>query len=150
MEKINWTERFDKRIAEAKAKIEAQKAAFAKVSPPVEAASLTSETIIEGKSVAHWAAQEGDIPGWALWAVRNWKARGSPTPANKVLDKITKLREDAESNVKFAALDKSKAALLSDPVKKKKLLAAADKKSARAAELFAEADKLAVEFKEGK
>lgn len=146
---INWTERFDRRYAETKAKLAAQKALFVKATPPVDPAAITSDTPVEGKTVGEWAAilpETTEAPGWAIWAVREWKARGSPTPKTKVLDQITALREDAEKLVTFANLDKEKATKLSGD-KAKKLLKAAEKKSDKAMKLFDEADKIARESK---
>lgn len=148
-EKVNWTERFDRAYKAAKERQERAIQSFGDPKkPPVEPSELTSETVIEGKPVSFWAQSEESLPGWASWAVRKWKANGTPTPDSKVLAIITEIRENAEKQAKFAALDKEKAARISDPIKAKKLLAAAQKKSEKAELLFAEADKIAKEHKE--
>jgi len=123
---------------------------------PLEPSEIRDTTRIEGKTVGSWAKlldkreldnKKGkvldltDLPGWAVWAVRKWKERGSPTKdaiatreAQDKLDKADKLE-------RFALLDKNKADNIRkfDPVKAKKLVAQSDKKTEQATELRNEA-----------
>jgi hypothetical protein len=147
-----WLVRYEAIKAAARARLAVQRAeAQPKRQPPVDPKTLTSETIIEGDTVANWDAKATrdmedckskvldmtDFPGWALWAVYHWQRLGKPTPSTKVLEEVTTLREEAEKLVKFAALDQEKAKSQND----KK---AASKK---AAEKFDKANKIAKEHK---
>lgn len=160
-----FAQKLDRLYAEKKAKLKAQAAEFGPPkAPPFDAKTITSDTVLSGKTVAEWSAEiairdentargalvdYSDLPPFVTWAVAKWHGNGCPTPSTKVLDQITKLRQDAEDAVKFSNLDREKAAKEGNPKKAKKLLEAAQKKSDKAATLFAEADRLAVEHKEG-
>jgi len=155
-----FAKRLDAVRERIRAKLAADKAAFGPPKPlPMNPGELLSTTVIEGKAVSEWSqemddfieSQKGiadmtDFPGWSVWAVDQWRMRGKPTPSTKVLGEITKLRDEAEDLVKFSAMDKDKSEKLPDK-KAKKLLEAAQKKSDKAAELFAKANELAREHK---
>jgi hypothetical protein len=159
-EPSEWAKRVQERVMALRIKQAQHKAAQApRNAPPLEAAAITSETVLAGKTVKEWDAEIEarvdkaastkildltDLPDWVTWAILKWKANGKPTPLTKVADQVDKLREKAEELVKFANMDKEKAKNQS-ATKATKLMEAAEKKFAKSAELFKEAADIAKE-----
>jgi len=160
-EPTEFSKRYQAAKDKARARQEAGKALYGPPNvAPFNASDLLSTTVIAGKDIATWDKEiEAHIeattgkffdlssyPDWVCWAVSKWNHNGKPTPSTKVLNQITKLREDAEKLVTFANLDKEKAKN-QDAIKAKKLTKAAEAKNEKAAKLFEEANALAKEHK---
>jgi hypothetical protein len=160
-EPTEFSKRYQAAKDKARARQEAGKALYGPPNePPFNPSDLLSTTEIAGHTISDWdkileqhietvgtkVVDLSGYPDWVCWAVSKWNHNGKPTPSMKVLDQITKLREDAEKLVTFANLDKEKAKN-QDAVKAKKLTKAAEAKNEKAAKLFEEANALAKEHK---
>jgi hypothetical protein len=150
--------------------------------PPFDASVLYEDTVVEGKTIEQWiavleakeeTAREARrdrskliildftaLPGWALWAVEKWRARGCPTKKGAMRDEYATLKEKAEAQDKYAAMDENDAKellmgvegmrkqgakpklLKKEKAKAEKKLDAAKKKRAKAEAFRAEAEAL--------
>lgn len=77
--------------------------------PPCSRDSLMDTTVIEGRTVKEWSdateaekethrgsGYTSELPGWAVWAVRNWVGLGSPTATGMTRRAVLALLEKAE------------------------------------------------------
>lgn len=131
---------------------------------PLDPSDIKDTTRIEGKTVGTWAKvlekreldangkilDLTDIPGWATWAVRKWKERGSPTKDAIALAEAKSKNEKADKLERFAKLDKNKAEQIQkfEPAKAKKLLGQFDKKMEQVTQLRNEANAILKKMEE--
>jgi hypothetical protein len=129
---------YAKRVAKHRAEVQATlaknreiAAKTVKAIPPVKPEDLLDSTRIEGKQVSTWAKEIEKLedkaeslrklkpgtlpiidltilPGWAVWAVEQWKARGRPTKNDRIKIEIELMLEKADKLERFATLDRKK------------------------------------------
>jgi hypothetical protein len=165
---------YAQRSAEIRAAQQAKYTAMrASLAPRQPRARTLGETIVEGRMVKEWdievtkmeeAADDqrretgklvvvdssAHFPPAASEAVAHWRALGRPTEYDETAAVLKRLRDEAEKNITFASLEDDRVKQFEEMKNDKKVAqhrkyAATNR--AKAAKLFAEAEKVAADYK---
>jgi len=164
---------YAQRSAEIRAAQQAKHSAMRASLPPRTPKPRTlAETIVEGRMVKEWnvdvAALEeaaddqrretgklvvvdssAHIPPAASAAVAHWRALGRPTEYDETASVLKRLREEAEKHVTFASLEDDRVRQFEEMKNDKKAAQHrkyAETNRAKAAKLFAEAEKVSADY----